>query len=151
MARKLAGEPRLRRAGAIIETHTRGDFHVIEDAADVRRELRLAWQVGGPAVFETRAGERVAISYDQVRRVRRPDERSRLRRRLEGWALFAAGLALLCAGVAGICVGGSALILHAFGNGDETPVHWGWAFVGAAGYYGGAWMAHNACEQLGID
>lgn len=136
---------------AIIETHTRGRYHVTETPAEVRRELRHSAELGCGATFTTTGGHVTAIHLREVRNVRRPHQHRPWARRVAATAaLLLIVVPCYIAGTAAVSLGGYAFLGELFGHGSELGVA-GWlVFPGFAVWWTGGAVGHWAMDTLGI-
>lgn len=136
---------------AIIETHTRGQYHVPENPRAVRDELRLGATIGMATIFRTTHGQDIALTSADVRRIRHPHEH-------RPWARRAAATATLLLivtpcyiiGVTAMSLGAYAIAAELAGNGPDINIP-GWAiFPGLALWYAGGAIGTRAADTLGI-
>jgi hypothetical protein len=136
---------------AIIETHTRGRFHVTDHPRDVRRDLRHAAEHDYSLVYPTVRGKLVEIHAREVKRIRPPHEsRPWVRKTVALLATILLCVPLLIGGTALMALGGYALLSGLFGNGADVNMEWWHFFVGLAAWYSAGAVGTWAADVFGI-
>ncbi len=135
---------------AIIETHTRGQFTVLETARDARMIAQSAAITGRRARYLTPAGQVVTLHHHDIKRIRDPGTMRPWARKTAGWgALLLVCFPLLVAGTAMLALGAFAAWGAVFGQSDEINVS-GWLLLpGLAAWYASGWIGVLAADTIG--
>jgi hypothetical protein len=136
---------------AIIETHTRGSFTVLETPRDARMIAQSATITGRRARYLTPAGQVVTLHHHDIKRIRDPGTMRPWARKTAGWlALLLVCFPLLIAGTALIALGAFGAWGAVFGQSDEINVS-GWLLLpGVCAWYLSGFIGVHAADTIGL-